>query len=186
MLTFKYTYYDNGIFTFLYMESELEFINYSISVGSDVSVVWLNPLILEAHLTKILGCFVDFTFAARAFVILLSLIAGNWQYGDGMSTNVVTSLVHENLSDFTKKTGDIQRIKLGAQIARRMIPISFSFPWTIHRQPGPSSCLLSGYSGILVLKEITQDVKLKSFAEIKNMWSYNHIPLYAFIQIMKT
>jgi len=77
MLTLKYTYYDNGLFTCLYMGSELEFINYSIPVGSDVSVVWVNPLILEAHLTKILGCFVDFTFETRMFVILLSLIAGN-------------------------------------------------------------------------------------------------------------
>ena len=90
-----------------FMESELEFINYNFPGGSDVSLVWLNLLILEAHLTKLLGCFVDFTSEIRAFVILLSLIAGNWQYGDGMSANVVTSLVHENLSDFPKKTWDI-------------------------------------------------------------------------------
>ena len=87
------------------MGLELEFINYSIPVGNDVFVVWLNPLILDAHLTKILGCFVDFNFETRAFVILLLLIAGNWQYGVEMSTNVVTFLVHENLSDFPKKIG---------------------------------------------------------------------------------
>jgi hypothetical protein len=59
------------------MGTELEIINYSIPVGSDVFLVWLNLLILERHLTKAVGCFVDFTSEIRTFVILLSLIAGN-------------------------------------------------------------------------------------------------------------
>jgi hypothetical protein len=153
MLTFTYIYYDNGLLNWSYMGSELEFVNYSIPVGSDVSLVWLNLPILERHLTKTVGCFVDSTSEIRAFVILLPLIAGYWQYGVGMSTNVVTSQVHENLSDIQKKIGDLQRTELGTQIAWRMIPFSFSFPWSIHRLSGPSSCLLSGHSGILVLKE---------------------------------
>jgi len=42
-------YHDNGLFTWLYMGSELGFINYSIPLESDVSLVWLNPSILERH-----------------------------------------------------------------------------------------------------------------------------------------
>jgi hypothetical protein len=78
----------------LNMGSELEFINCNISLGSDVPMFWLNLPIIETHLTKIVGCFVDFTSEIREFVILLSLIAGNWQYGVGMYANVVTSKVH--------------------------------------------------------------------------------------------
>ena len=84
---------------------KLEFINYSIPVGSDVSLFWLNLPILERHLTKTVGCFVDFTSEIRAFAFLLSLITGNWQNGVGVSTNVVTSQVHENLSVIRKKSG---------------------------------------------------------------------------------
>jgi hypothetical protein len=81
------------------MGSELEYINYSIPVGSDVCLVWLNLPILDRYLAKTVGCFVDLTSEIRAFVILLSLNAGNWQYGVGESTNVVTFQVHEILSD---------------------------------------------------------------------------------------
>jgi hypothetical protein len=58
-------------------------------------------------LTKTAGWFADFTSEIRAFIILLSLIAENWQYGFGVSVNVVTSQVHENLSDVQKKIWDI-------------------------------------------------------------------------------
>jgi hypothetical protein len=78
----------------LNMVSEHEFINCNIPLGSYIPLVWLNLPVIETHLTKIVGCFVDFTSEIRAFVMLLSLIAGNWQYGVGMYTNVVTSKVH--------------------------------------------------------------------------------------------
>jgi hypothetical protein len=149
----------------------LNFISYSILVGSDVSLVWQNLPFLETYLTKIPVCSVDFTSEIRAFVILLSLIAGNWKYGVGMSTNAMTSLLHENLSDVPERIGDLYRIELGAQVDWRMIPFSFSFPCSIHRLSGPSSCLLSGCSGILVLEENARDGNLKSVAEVKNTWS---------------
>ena len=72
MFTFRYIFYDKGLFTWLYMGSELKFINYRVPVGSNVSLVWLNLPILEGHLTKTFGCFVDFTSEIRALVILLS------------------------------------------------------------------------------------------------------------------
>jgi hypothetical protein len=72
MFTFRYVFYDNGLFIWLYMWSELGFVIYRAPVRSDVSLVWLNLPVLERYLTKIVGCFADFTSEISAFVTLLS------------------------------------------------------------------------------------------------------------------